>query len=97
MLKMIAELRTDMAEFRTELHTDIAEFRTELKSAQTLVLACAVKAIIAIDGDKTERREFVSNAENALRGAERGEDCKSGCWERKRLHRYRPMVRRTNR
>jgi predicted nuclease with TOPRIM domain len=84
-MNKVNELRTEVNELRTEvkgdireLRTDINELRTDVEYLQSLLLACAVKTMKAVDGDKTELREFVRNAEKALRCAGLGEDCKEG-------------------
>ncbi|KAA8913780.1 hypothetical protein FN846DRAFT_886414 [Sphaerosporella brunnea] len=56
----------------------LAELHTEHEITQGIVLNCAVKTMKAIDGNKTELREFVTNAEKVLRCVELGEDCQEG-------------------
>jgi len=55
-----------------------ADLHTELEFTQGLMLDTAVKAMKAIDGDKTELREFIAQAEKILRCIKLSEDCQEG-------------------
>lgn len=53
----------------------LADLQAKQEFTQGLVLSTAIRMMEATDGDKTEMREFVKDAEKPLRCIELGEDC----------------------